>query len=208
MRGILSLLLMVGIFNLSLPVWGKDMTDNHMKTEVAIFAAGCFWCVESEFQAIDGVVEVVSGYIGGTVENPDYEDVLTKKSGHYEAVSVFFDPEKLNYDTLLDAFWKVHNPTQTDGQGIDIGPQYRSAIFVLNDAQRVAAEASLKALSESGRFQKPIATKILPAGKFYPAEEYHQDYYARKGIEYPSVFTVDESKTIRQQKNYGVFKGY
>lgn len=180
------------------------LDDNALKAqglEVATFAAGCFWCVESEFQAIDGVREVVSGYTGGEVENPSYEQVSGHNTGHFEAVRVVYDPKTLSYEKLLEAFWLIHDPTQANGQGVDIGPQYRSAIFYHNEAQKAAAEAAKQ--QAAGQFPKPIATQILPASPFYSAEDYHQDYYAKKGIEYKSVFELGgESTTMKKRRGW------
>ncbi len=171
------------------------------KLEVATFAAGCFWCVESEFQALDGVKEVVSGYTGGTVENPSYEQVSAKKTGHLEAVRIVYDPKVIAYDKLLEAFWLIHDPTQANGQGVDIGPQYTSAIFYHDGAQKRAADAAKS--RAASQFTKPIATVILPAATFYSAEDYHQDYYAKKGIEYKSVFELGgESTTMKKRKSW------
>ncbi len=173
--------------------------------EVATFAAGCFWCVESEFEAIEGVEDVVSGYTGGETEYPTYEQVSAKQTDHVEAIRLAYDPDKISYEKLLEAFWLVHDPTQEDGQGVDIGPQYLSRVFYHNEAQQKAAEASKAAMDASGRFNKPIATKILPADDFYVAESYHQDYYTKKGIEYRSVFDLGgESETMRKYKNWGI----
>lgn len=147
--------------------------------EKATFAGGCFWCLESAFRKVPGVVAVTSGYTGGHKEYPTYEEVCTGETGHFEAVEVLFDPEKVSYEELLEVFWRNIDPTDPGGQFADRGPQYRTAIFYHTEAQRLKAEASKRALEESGRFAKPIVTEILPASPFYPAEEYHQDY-ARK----------------------------
>lgn len=148
----------------------------------AIFAGGCFWCMEPPFEKLDGVADVLSGYAGGTGENPTYDDYAAK--GHIEVIEVAYDPSKISYDELLEVFWRQIDPTDGDGQFVDRGPQYRSAIFYLDDEQRKLAEASRKALGESGRFDKPIKTEILKAGTFYRAEEYHQDYYKNHGVRY------------------------
>ena len=149
-------------------------------TDTAIFAAGCFWGVEDAFRKIPGVIEVVSGYTGGTVEDPSYEQVCTGTTGHAEAVQVEFDPEKVSYDDLLKDFWTMHDPTQVNRQGPDVGYQYRSAIFTNSDEQRELAEVSKAALASSGKLGKtPIATVIEPAGPFYKAEEYHQRYFEK-----------------------------
>ena len=149
-------------------------------SEKATFAAGCFWGVEAAFRQIPGVLDAVSGYSGGTTENPTYEQVCSKRTGHAEAVEVTFDPSKVAYGQLLDAFWAMHDPTQVNRQGPDIGTQYRSAIFVHSPDQRTDAEAS-RARAQQGR-EAPIATEIVQASIFYPAEAYHQRYAERHGI--------------------------
>lgn len=161
----------------------QDITQNKSMKK-AIFAGGCFWCIEAAFEELDGVIEAISGYTGGDKENPTYEEVSTGKTGHYEAVQVIYDPSKISYEELLDHFWKHIDPTDTKGQFFDKGSQYRTAIFYLNETQKKLAEESKERLEKSGKFDKPIATKILPASEFYKAEEYHQDYYKKKSIEY------------------------
>lgn len=151
------------------------------KTATAIFAAGCFWGVEHKFQNTDGVMDVVSGYVGGSTENPTYRQVCTGRTGHAEAVRVTYNPDKVSYEKLLDIFWQMHDPTQVNRQGPDFGTQYRTGIFYLNQDQKKTAEASRKALEESGRYNRPIATEITEAGTFWEAEDYHQDYIAKKG---------------------------
>ncbi|HET6201204.1 MAG TPA: peptide-methionine (S)-S-oxide reductase MsrA [Planctomycetota bacterium] len=146
-------------------------------TEIATFGAGCFWCVEAVLQQIDGVLKVRSGYSGGTVANPTYKQVCTGATGHAEAVEVTFDPKRISYGKLLDWFWKLHDPTTMNQQGNDVGTQYRSAIFYHSEEQRRAAEASRDALEKAGAYSDPIVTEIVPAGPFYVAENYHQDYY-------------------------------
>ena len=143
----------------------------------ATFAAGCFWGVEATFRAVDGVVETVVGYTGGKTANPSYEEVCTGRTGHAEAVQLQFDPARVSYDELLDAFWALHDPTTLNRQGPDVGTQYRSAIFVHDAAQEAAATASKERLAQSGRHRRPIVTEILPAGAFYRAEDYHQQYF-------------------------------
>ena len=150
----------------------------------AIFAGGCFWCMESTFQSLPGVSAVVSGYTGGTVEDPTYEQVLAGTTGHFEAVLVRFDPEQATYEELLDVFWRHIDPTDAGGQFHDRGSQYRTAIFHRNEAQRALAEESKRALSESGIFDAPIVTLILPAAPFYPAEGYHQDYFLKNAASF------------------------
>ena len=145
--------------------------------ELATFAAGCFWCTEAIFQRLKGVESVVSGYTGGHVDHPTYQDVATRKSGHAEAIQVQFDPKVITYEQLLDVFWHVHDPTSMNQQGADIGPVYRSSIFYHNINQKEAAEKSKKTLEDSHTFQQPIVTEIVAATQFYPAEEYHQNFY-------------------------------
>ena len=145
--------------------------------EVATLGAGCFWCVEAVLEQVDGVVGVRSGYMGGDVEDPSYQQVCTGSTGHAEVVQVTFDPARLPYEHLLEWFWKLHDPTTLNRQGADVGTQYRSAIFHHSPAQRQVAEKSLKRHDASGEFPGPIVTEITAAGTFYPAEDYHQDYY-------------------------------
>jgi peptide-methionine (S)-S-oxide reductase len=148
--------------------------------ETAAFGAGCFWGVEVEFRNTPGVVDAVAGYMGGDLENPSYEDVCTGRTGHAEVVEVKFDPDEVSYEQLLEAFWGLHDPTQLNRQGPDVGTQYRSAIFVASDEQKHAAEASLEAAQ--ARFPRPIATTIEPATAFWRAEDYHQRYLEKRGL--------------------------
>jgi peptide methionine sulfoxide reductase msrA/msrB len=166
-----------------------NTASNPMKTadkklEKATFAGGCFWCTESDFEKIDGVIEVVSGYTGGRIENPTYQQVSAGGTGHAEAIEVHYDPSKVGYKELLDVFWRVIDPTDAGGQFVDRGSQYRSGIFYHDDEQRRLAEASKAELAQSGRFDKPIITEIVPATRFYRAEEYHQDYYKKRPMRY------------------------
>jgi peptide-methionine (S)-S-oxide reductase len=147
----------------------------------ATFGAGCFWGVEYVYRRVPGVVEVKAGYSGGHTQNPTYEQVCSHTTGHAEVVQVTFDPDRVTYDQLLEVFWAMHDPTQVDRQGPDIGDQYRSVIFSHTDEQRAAAEASKERAQT--RFQAPIATKIEPLQAFYPAEDYHQKYYEKTGHE-------------------------
>lgn len=150
-------------------------------TEVAIFAAGCFWGVEQAFREVKGVIETEVGYTGGHKDKPTYEEVCRKGTGHAEAVRVTFDPAVVTYDELINVFWNCHNPTQVNRQGPDVGDQYRTAIFTLDDEQKAAAEASRDKLAASGRYDKPVATVIEPLGKWWKAEEYHQQYFEKRG---------------------------
>jgi len=152
--------------------------------ERATFAGGCFWCIESDFEKEDGVVEVISGYTGGHTENPTYEEVCSGRTGHLEAVQVVYDPEQVSYEALLDVFWRHVNPTDPGGQFVDRGSQYRTAIFYHNEEQRRLAEVSREQLRRSDRFQRPIVTEILPLGRFYEAEDYHQGFHQKSPMRY------------------------
>jgi peptide methionine sulfoxide reductase msrA/msrB len=153
-------------------------------TVTATFAGGCFWCVEGDFEKVGGVVEAISGYAGGHEQNPTYKQVSSGKTGHVEAVQVVYDPAKVTYKELLDFFWRHIDPTDPDGQFVDRGSQYRTVIFYQNDEQRRLAEKSKEQLAESGQFDKPIVTQIVPLKKFYKAEDYHQDYYKKNPLRY------------------------
>lgn len=155
-----------------------------VKTETATFAGGCFWCTESDFEKLPGVVKVVSGYTGGKKENPTYEEVSSGKTGHVEAIQVYYDPAKVTYEELLIWFWRHIDPTDAGGQFVDRGSQYRSVIFYHNEEQKRLAEKSKEELNKSGRFGKPIVTEIIPFTKFYAAEDYHQDYYKKNTLRY------------------------
>jgi peptide methionine sulfoxide reductase msrA/msrB len=188
----------------------------NVQAELAIFAGGCFWSMESSIEPIKGVLSVVSGYTGGTKENPTYEDVNTETTGHQESVSIRYDPAVISYDELLQVYWRNINPTDSGGQFYDRGESYTTAIFYLNDEQKQLAEASKKALEASGRFAQSIVTKIRPASTFYKAEEYHQDYYKKNPEHYQSyrkasgrdayfdkIWGADrEVKLTVKQKNY------
>lgn len=162
------------------------MTSNDLNPDVkvATFAGGCFWCMLAPFEAIKGVIKVVAGYTGGWKENPTYEDVCSKSTGHYEAVQVTYDGTDVTYEQLLDVYWQQIDPTDPGGQFYDRGESYQTAIFYHDEEQRKIAEWSKKKLAASGRFKKEIATKILPASTFYPAEDYHQDYHKKNPIQY------------------------
>lgn len=152
--------------------------------EKATFAGGCFWCMTPPFEKLDGVKEVISGYTGGHTINPTYDDVTSETTGHLESVEVIYDPSKITYEKLLDVFWHQINPTDAGGQFVDRGPSYTTAIFYHNEEQKKLAEKSKRRLELSGRFDKPIVTAIRPAMPFYPAEEYHQDYWKKNHVRY------------------------
>jgi peptide-methionine (S)-S-oxide reductase len=162
------------------------MSDkNHdEKYEIAIFAGGCFWCMVSPFDVLDGIIEVKSGYTDGHMENPTYKDVKSQTSGHYEVVKIVYDPAVISYDKLLQAYWRQVDPTDAFGQFQDRGESYRTAIFYTTQEQRETAEVSKRAMDESKRFPGPIVTPILPATIVYDAEDYHQDFYKKSPDEY------------------------
>ena len=160
------------------------MDKNQRNLSEATFAGGCFWCTESDFEKFDGVVEVISGYVGGRTQNPTYKEVSAGGTGHAEAIRVLYDPQKVTYDELLDIFWRHVDPTDPGGQFVDRGSQYRPAIFYHDDDQKRLAEESKRKLETSGRFDKSIATEIVPVSEFYEAEDYHQDYYKKNPLRY------------------------
>jgi peptide-methionine (S)-S-oxide reductase len=145
----------------------------------ATLGGGCFWCLEAVFQNIQGVEKVVSGYAGGTVAHPSYEQVCTGDTGHAEVVQIDYDPEQVGFGELLETFWKAHDPTTVNRQGADIGPQYRSIILYHDEEQRRIAEESIRRLDESGAYENRVVTEVVPLDAFYPAEEYHQDYFRK-----------------------------
>jgi len=162
----------------------NKMSEFPSATREAVFAGGCFWCTESDFEKVDGVIEAISGYTGGPEKDPTYQQVSSGRTGHVEAIKVVYDPNKITYAELLDVFWRHINPTDSGGQFVDRGPQYRSAIFYASEEERQQAEASKQQLAASRRFVEPIVTEILPLGPFYPAEDYHQDYYKNNPLRY------------------------
>jgi peptide-methionine (S)-S-oxide reductase len=180
-RSALALLALAG---LAVTTAAEDRSTSASGLSTAIFASGCFWCTESDFDKVEGVVETISGYTGGTTPNPTYQDVGLGNTGHYEALQVRFDPKKVSYQHLLNRYWRSVDLLDGDGQFCDRGEQYRPAIFVADDEQRRLAEESKAALERSGRFDKPIAVMILPATEFTPAEDYHQNYHVNNPLKY------------------------
>ena len=166
----------------------EEVNTNAMDT--ATFGAGCFWCVEAVFQELKGVKSVKSGYAGGTVKNPSYKEVCTGKTGHAEVAQIVYDPSVITYDELLEVFWKTHDPTTLNRQGNDIGTQYRSSVFYHNAAQKEKAEYYLKKLDESGALNDPIITTIEELTDFYPAEDYHQNYYDNNSSQPYCTFVI------------------
>jgi peptide-methionine (S)-S-oxide reductase len=168
--------------------------------ETATLAGGCFWCIEAVFQEINGVESVVSGYTGGTTVNPTYQQVCSGETGHAEAVQVSFDPFKISYGEILEIFFSVHDPTTLNRQGDDVGNQYRSAIFYQSEEQKAAAEQLIGELNEAHLWKKPITTQILPLNKFYPAEDYHRDYFVRHPEQaYCSIVISPKVNKFRKQ---------
>lgn len=176
--------------------------NNYGTTDTATLGAGCFWCVEAVFQQLNGVLKVSSGYSGGHVANPTYEQVCEKNTGHAEVIQVVYDPTILTYDELLEVFWQTHDPTTLDRQGNDAGPQYRSAVFYHNAEQKEKAEHYKEQLDQSGAFKDPIVTEIAKYKNFYIAEDYHQNYYLNNGSQ-PYCYFVIRPKMEKFEK---VFK--
>ncbi len=173
-----------------------------MNSEKATFAGGCFWCMVKPFDSYDGIHAVVSGYTGGELENPTYEQVCTNATGHKEAVQITFDPSVFPYEQLVQMFWTQIDPTDPGGQFYDRGSSYETAIFYHSDTQKEIAEESKKALELSGKFSKPIVTSILEAKPFYPAEQYHQDYYKKNPTHYER-YQVGSGRAGFKQKMWG-----
>jgi peptide-methionine (S)-S-oxide reductase len=167
-----------------------QLSNSDPDMELATFGAGCFWCVEAVFQRLEGVKSVVSGYTGGHVKNPSYEAVCRGTTGHAEVCQIAYDPKVISFEELLEVFWQTHDPTTLNRQGNDVGPQYRSAIFYHNDNQRQLAEQYKKAIDQSGAWGKPIVTEITALDVFYPAEDYHQNYYNRNSTQSYCAFVI------------------
>jgi methionine-S-sulfoxide reductase len=179
--------------------------DPSPQTRTAVFAGGCFWCIQPAFDKAPGVIKTVVGYCGGTEPNPTYELVGSEKTNYRESIEITYDPAKITFDQLLDIYWRQINPTQSDGQFTDIGPSYRAAIFVQNDEERKIADASKAKLAASGRFDKPIVTEILPSMKFWPAEDYHQKYYRQNPTEF-EMFEVGSGRKAFEKKKWSEAK--
>lgn len=170
-------------------------------TEIATLGNGCFWCTEAVFQQLKGVLKVTSGYSGGHVKNPTYEQVCEKNTGHAEAIEIVYDPKVISYDELLEVFWQTHDPTTLNRQGNDVGPQYRSVVFYHNEQQKEKAEHYKTELDKSGAFAKPIVTAVEPFKNFYPAEDYHQNYYKLNG-KAPYCYYVIKPKMEKFEKAF------
>ena len=176
--------------------------NNKNSPAIATFGTGCFWCTEAIFQNVNGVITVVSGYSGGHVVNPTYEEVCAKHTGHAECVQITYDPSKVSYEELLEVFWRVHNPTTPNQQGNDIGPQYRSVIFYHDELQKSIAEKSLKETDASPLWMDPIVTEITPFQEFYKAENHHQQYFDRVGTRNPYCTYIIAPKVEKFKKDF------
>lgn len=200
-RGRAARLLFAALFTACLAT-GLVRSGHAADEASAIFAGGCFWCEETAFEGKPGVLSVTSGYTGGSLKSPTYEQVSSGGTGHAESVRVVYDPTKTSYAQLLDIFWHNVDPLDAGGQFCDRGSQYRSAIFYENDAQKQEALASKEAIEKSGRFDKPIVTEIVAAGTFYPAEDYHQDFYKKNPAHY-QAYRIGCGRDRRLQKLWG-----
>lgn len=196
---VLALVLVSGIYLAYRPKELEETPPDNSQYEVATFAGGCFWCMEAAFEATDGVVESVSGYTGGETVNPTYEQVIGKGTGHLEAVQVYYDPGKVAYSELIDVYWRNIDPTDDTGQFRDKGEQYLTAIFYASEEERAIAEDSKQELENSGRFSKPIVTKIIEFDVFYEAEEYHQDYYKKQVLNYKLYSSASGREEYQKQ---------
>jgi peptide-methionine (S)-S-oxide reductase len=181
-----------------------ENNNNNITMDTATFGAGCFWCVEAQFQLLKGVIMVNSGFEGGTIKNPSYKEVCTGTTGHAEVCQVLYDPTMVSYDELLAAFWQTHDPTQLNRQGNDMGTQYRSVIFYHNENQKNLAEKYKEELNKSGAWDKPIVTEITPASTFYKADDYHQNYFKENGeqayCQYVIQPKVEKFKKVFKEK--------
>jgi peptide-methionine (S)-S-oxide reductase len=196
-----GLLGLIGVIStISMNAADSSKEPNLAKTETATFGGGCFWCVEAAFETFKGVKAVVSGYAGGQMSNPNYEQVCTGKTGHAEVVQVEFDPTQISYDQLLEIFWEAHDPTTLHRQGADVGTQYRSIILFHDEHQKRAVEKSKEAAQK--KFSEPIVTEIVPLTKFYPAEDYHQDYFQKHpNAPYCAVVITPKLKKLQKVKH-------
>jgi methionine-S-sulfoxide reductase len=202
MKTILRLTLSCVLLVVSSSQISSGQTSSNSPMRTAIFAGGCFWCIQPAFDKARGVIKTVVGYTGGTEPNPTYELVSSEKTGYRESIEITYDPNKISFDQLLDIYWRQIDPTQSDGQFTDIGPSYRAAIFYGNAEEKKIAESSKEKLARSGKFDKPIVTEILPAMKFYPAEAYHQKYY-RENPEHFEAFEHGSGRVSFKKKTWG-----
>jgi len=194
--------LVVGILSFSIAVLAAAQNSSPPETRTAIFAGGCFWCIQPAFDKTPGVIKTVVGYCGGTEPNPTYKLVTSEKTKYRESIEIIYDPAKISYEQLLDIYWRQIDPTQADGQFTDIGPSYRAAIFYGNAEEKKIAEASKEKLARSGKFKKPVVTEILPAMKFWLAEDYHQKYY-RQNPEHFEAFEAGSGRVSFKKEKWG-----
>lgn len=178
----------------------QQLKSRKIMYDTATFANGCFWCTEAIFEELNGVKEAISGYTGGQIKNPTYKEVCTGRTGHAECLQIIYDPAVISFDELLEVFWKTHDPTSLNRQGADVGTQYRSGIFYHNDAQREKAQQYKDALNKSGAFENPIVTEITPFKEFFPAEDYHQQYFELNGNTNPYCSVVIKPKLEKFKK--------
>jgi peptide-methionine (S)-S-oxide reductase len=194
--------MLVSAVSFSIALVGAAQNSSLPETRTAVFAGGCFWCIQPAFDKTAGVSKTVVGYCGGTEPNPTYKLVTSEKTNYRESIEVTFDPAKTSYEQLLDVYWRQIDPTQANGQFTDIGPSYRAAIFYGNAEEKKIAEASKEKLARSGKFKKPIVTEILPAMKFWPAEDYHQKYY-RQNPEHFEAFEEGSGRVSFKKDKWG-----
>jgi methionine-S-sulfoxide reductase len=197
--------LFISLLALSIVDLTNGQSASPVATKKAVLAGGCFWCIQPAFDKAPGVIKTMVGYCGGTEPNPTYELVGSEKTKYRESIEITYDPGKITFDKLLDIYWKQIDPTQADGQFTDIGQSYRAAIFVSDNEEKKIAEASKEKLAKSGKFDKPIATEILPAMKFWPAEEYHQKYSEKEPARF-EAFEHGSGRTSFQKKKWGEHK--
>jgi peptide-methionine (S)-S-oxide reductase len=206
MSSMLGRLFAAALIATALPAMAQSAAPAPAGTAKATFAGGCFWCVEADFDKVPGVISTTSGYIGGTLANPTYEQVTTNRTGHAEAVEIVFDPKKVSYEQLVNKFWRTIDPTTPDRQFCDVGSPYRTAIYVHDDAQLATVKASLAALEKTKPFKEPIVTQVERAGPFYRAEEYHQDYYRKNPVRY-NYYRASCGRDLRLQQLWGASGG-
>jgi methionine-S-sulfoxide reductase len=194
--------MLLAVLSLSIAGIAAAQNPSPAETRTAVFAGGCFWCIQPAFDKAPGVIKTVVGYCGGTEPNPTYKVVTSEKTKYRESIEITYDPSKISYQQLLDIYWRQIDPTQADGQFTDIGPSYRAAIFYGNAEEKKIAEASKEKLASSGKFKKPVVTEILPAMKFWPAEDYHQKYY-RQNPEHFEAFEEGSGRASFKKDKWG-----
>jgi methionine-S-sulfoxide reductase len=194
--------ILVAVLSFSIAILAAAQDSSPPKTKTAVFAGGCFWCIQPAFDKAPGVIKTVVGYCGGTEPSPTYKLVTSEKTNYRESIEITYDPAKISYERLLDIYWRQIDPTQADGQFTDIGPSYRAAIFYGDTEEKKIAEVSKAKLASSGKFKKPIVTEILPAKKFWPAEDYHQKYY-QQNPEHFEAFEQGSGRVSFKNEKWG-----